>query len=206
MDKRYSSDPRSVRARRAMQIALGDLLKDKPFQKITVTEIDNRSGLARHTFYNHYETKQDLLNHVIDEILDEFAEKAISLDISWHVVGESIEADQELTVLFFQVWQDHANMVDIFKSVDIDCLLIGRLKSRFQQFFEEYEGTRGLELNPVLGEYFIYYNAYVFAGILRKWFEDEMRFSPESMGEFLDHFSGMTLKRAAIDKFKNSIR
>lgn len=206
MDKRFSSDPRSVRARRAMHMALKDLLKEKPFQKITVTEISNRSGLARHTFYNHYETKQDLLNHMIDEILDEYVERAIALDITWHVVGESAETDRKLTILFFQVWQDHADMVDIFKSVDIDCLLIGRLKGRFQQVFEEFEGRRGLELNPVLGEYFIYYNAYVFAGILRKWFEDDMRFSPDIMGEFLDHFSGMTLKRAAIDKFKNSIR
>ena len=69
MDTKISTDPRSVRARNALQEALKDLLMTKPLAKITITDIANQAGLARHTFYNHYDTKEELLDQLIDSIL-----------------------------------------------------------------------------------------------------------------------------------------
>lgn len=60
-----SHDPRAVRTRAGLQQAFKDLLDEKPFHKITVTDIAEQAGFARHTFYNHYETKEDILNHLI---------------------------------------------------------------------------------------------------------------------------------------------
>lgn len=54
-----SNDPRAIRSRKAFQDAFIELLQAESYQKITVTDIAERAGFARHTFYNHYDTKED---------------------------------------------------------------------------------------------------------------------------------------------------
>ena len=55
-----------------MDIALISLLKKKPFEYITVSEICETAGVNRSTFYLHYETIGDLLGETTRYLLDDF--------------------------------------------------------------------------------------------------------------------------------------
>ena len=55
-----------------MDLALISLLKEKPFEYITVSEICETAGVNRSTFYLHYETISDLLDETIRYLLDDF--------------------------------------------------------------------------------------------------------------------------------------
>lgn len=55
-----------------MDIALISLLKKKPFEYITVSEICETAGVNRSTFYLHYETIGDLLNETARYLLNDF--------------------------------------------------------------------------------------------------------------------------------------
>ena len=55
-----------------MDLALISLLKKKPFEYITVSEICETAGVNRSTFYLHYETIVDLLNETTRYLLDVF--------------------------------------------------------------------------------------------------------------------------------------
>ena len=55
-----------------MDLALISLLKKKPFEFITVSEICKAAGVNRSTFYLHYETIDDLLNETTRYLLDDF--------------------------------------------------------------------------------------------------------------------------------------
>ena len=48
-----------------MDLALISLLKEKPFDYITVSEICSKAGVNRSTFYLHYENTRDLLKETI---------------------------------------------------------------------------------------------------------------------------------------------
>lgn len=50
--------------------AFFELLREKGFEKTSVTDICKRADINRGTFYLHYEDKYALLNHLIDEALD----------------------------------------------------------------------------------------------------------------------------------------
>lgn len=52
--------------------ALLSLLKKKPFEYITVSEICKQAGVNRSTFYLHYETVGDLLNETTRYVLKDF--------------------------------------------------------------------------------------------------------------------------------------
>lgn len=53
-------DRRIRRTRDTLGDALVELIREKPFEAITVQEILDRAGVGRSTFYTHYSDKQDL--------------------------------------------------------------------------------------------------------------------------------------------------
>lgn len=55
-----------------MDLALISLLKKKPLEYITVSEICETAGVNRSTFYLHYETIGDLLNETARYLLNDF--------------------------------------------------------------------------------------------------------------------------------------
>ena len=201
-----SSDPRSIRARQAFYQALKTLLKEKPFAKISVTDIAESAGYTRNTFYNHFETKEELLNSLIDSILEEFFTTTIQWGEIWDSIESIPEADRQVGIRFFEIWKDHVDVVELLNTVDTDGLLISRLKKKFADFLDEFASVAEIEISPALGNYFISLNAYAFIGILRQWFDDGMSYPPEVMGEFLNHFVGAGLKRSAVNKFSEQIK
>ena len=52
--------------------ALLSLIEKKPFEYITVSEICEKAGVNRSTFYFHYENTRDLLKETISYVLDSF--------------------------------------------------------------------------------------------------------------------------------------
>ena len=63
-------DPRIIRTKKYLHKAMRELILEKDYRKISITDLTNRAGLARPTFYLHYETKEDLLKEVFNEFLE----------------------------------------------------------------------------------------------------------------------------------------
>lgn len=57
----------AIRSRRLIVEALADALMDKPLDKITVTELVNRAGINRGTFYAHFED----IPHVVQLLIQD---------------------------------------------------------------------------------------------------------------------------------------
>lgn len=72
----------AVRSRRMIREAFVALLHEKPFEKITATDIINRSGLNRSTFYAHYPDAKGILEDFIGEIITLFRQMLAELDFS----------------------------------------------------------------------------------------------------------------------------
>ncbi|HRN50360.1 MAG TPA: TetR family transcriptional regulator [Anaerolineales bacterium] len=58
-----AEDPRVVRTRRLLVDSLNELMGEKSFNSITVSEIANRATLNRVTFYAHFQDKYALLEY-----------------------------------------------------------------------------------------------------------------------------------------------
>ena len=66
------SESKYFNTAKKMDIALISLLRNKPFEYITISEICEKAGVNRSTFYLHYETIGDLLNETVRYLLDDF--------------------------------------------------------------------------------------------------------------------------------------
>jgi AcrR family transcriptional regulator len=61
-------DRRIQRTKEALQQALLDLIRQKPYEDIQIQEITDAANTARMTFYRHYGTKDDLLIDCLEHI------------------------------------------------------------------------------------------------------------------------------------------
>ena len=80
-------DLRIRRTRSAIREAFVALMQNKEYAAITVTDISEMAGINRKTFYAHYETKEQLLSQLIDEVFSDLLgtlmyEKTTAQDLS----------------------------------------------------------------------------------------------------------------------------
>lgn len=65
--KEYRS---SIRSRKLIRQAFYELLREKSFEKITVTDIVRRADINRSTFYAHYPDVMGVVEEIQEEVLD----------------------------------------------------------------------------------------------------------------------------------------
>lgn len=74
LEKRTSAS--NLFARKCMVTALMQLMKEKPFSAITITEITARAGVSRMTYYRNYSSKEEIFRGYLNDILYEYYSEA----------------------------------------------------------------------------------------------------------------------------------
>ena len=77
----------ALRSRKLINDALADLLQEKPLDKITVTDVVNRAGINRGTFYAHYADIPDVINHLIQNTFSKIREALTSEQLLVQIPG-----------------------------------------------------------------------------------------------------------------------
>lgn len=121
-----------------MDNALISLLKKKPFEYITVSEICKTAEVNRSTFYLHYETIGDLLSETIRYLLDDFLTyfpwdtQAGSLNPNACELDELVFINAKYLTPYFSYLEDH-------KEIFVTALVnneIFRLEDIYKRMFE----------------------------------------------------------------------
>lgn len=84
------------------------LLEEKPFNSITVTDVCKAAGAHRSTFYSHYDNTLDLLNEVKDETMREFN---ASFE---HLPRENALTNREHLDVYLRFVEDHKQLFKVF--------------------------------------------------------------------------------------------
>ena len=106
-------DRRQQKTRAAVFTAFSTLLAEKNYSKITVQEIIDTANVGRTTFYAHFETKDDLLkalcenlfSHIISSALDcththgLYSDKNAPESVFWHLLQHLQEDENNIFVL-----------------------------------------------------------------------------------------------------------
>lgn len=62
-------DVRVIKSKKAIRDALFSILAVKPINKITIKEISEAAGINRKTFYSHYDSVEDIITEMENELV-----------------------------------------------------------------------------------------------------------------------------------------
>lgn len=180
MGKKFEkkTDRRIRRTRKLLQDALILLLRQKPLAKIQIKEIVEVADVARPTFYQHFQTKEQLLFSHIDELFENISQ-AVFVEMD----NEDTLDFRQLLITSFQQWQLHHEAMQWVLQVDNKDLFIAALHSHIEMLRQEFE--RVVQPSTELSE-FEAYTSNFFAGglymLLKIWIDNGMQESAETMG------------------------
>lgn len=160
-------------SRKMIQAALVELMEEKSFAQITVSEIVERADVARRTFYRLYEGKLDVLRSYFNELCQDYCgryEPLKSYDVG-QIAGE-----------YFGFWYQYRDFLLLMHKCGLDDVLYYELSRASMEVVEKRIGSREDKSAPGL-EYFASYSAGGFLNLLHRWVMDGMRETPEKYAE-----------------------
>lgn len=89
-------NPSAVRSQKWLAQSLLQLMEEKPYQKISIKEITEWSDLSRQTFYQLFDSKEEIIEYHLDYLFQQYLEKIKSLKLS------SVEELARLYFVFFK--------------------------------------------------------------------------------------------------------
>jgi AcrR family transcriptional regulator len=173
-------DRRSQRTRQLLSEALVELIREKGYDSITVSDIIQRANVGRSTFYAHYRDKDDLFVGEMDRVIE--------------VLGQRVPDEQETMFfpslgLFRHVGEEYELYKALVWTPGIDLLIKHMqklLSQRIRLGLERSGQSYDLPL-PILANFI----AGNFLTLLKWWLENKRIYSPEQMDEI---FKKLTLQ------------
>lgn len=170
-------DRRSRRTRHLLGTALVALMYEQRFDDITVQDILDRADIGRSTFYTHYTGKEHLLMSEVERVLY----------LLGNFAAESTLRDPELlpSLAFFRHVQEHRRLLQVFIWGRAAELLTQQLQAQLSRIVEDHLRVMigAAVAPPVPLPITARFVATTFLMLLRWWFDNEMRHTPEQMEE-----------------------
>lgn len=162
-------------ARECMVTALMQLLENRPLSAITVSELTERAGVSRMTFYRNYSSKEDVFVQHLKDLLEQYRAESVAM----HQENRPYSLPHMLHC--FEYFNAHRKF--------LDCLFRSGLSGLFLSALEDYVLSRWNvdPDNPAQ-----YYALHAFSGALFSvyiaWSNRGARETPEEMVEMLEHY------------------
>ena len=159
--------------------ALFALLKEKPLDEISVTEITEKAKVARVSFYRNYDSKEDVLCTLVEDVLELFRSQ-IDPD-----AGEGFYSYENvlLSFRFFYQWRDY--FVDMYRS-NFAALLLESMN----QFHESVVGT--MPMNSI-DRYQLYLYIGALFDVATVWLQNGAQESQEEMADMVCRSLGIPI-------------
>jgi AcrR family transcriptional regulator len=175
-----STDRRVLRTRRMLQDALLALMEEKPFRKIHVSEITERAGLARPTFYLHFRSREDLLLSHMDKIFEQYM-----LEIEPFL---GLEEQDKLAAILFEQLQSKSTLIRLISESEdeITHLVMDRLQEYIRVVFGAFRlDPAPREFPPHIADFAMASLTGSTYALVLHWVKADMPYSPQMMGKIL---------------------
>ena len=174
-------DKRVQRSKAALKQTFLQLLQDKPFEQITISEIVRKANYNRGTFYAHFESKERLLDEIVDDVMKKMIQHIRNPYRALTTVN-LVEMNAE-DITLFSYFMENKKLFRILLSDHIRVDFRFRMAKAIEELFiTEYEYE--LEEESILDLKLLYiYRSHGIAGIIIRWIEEDFPEKPEYMSQ-----------------------
>lgn len=183
LKKRNHHDRRVRRTQKLIRKAFLQLIAEKEYHQITVTDIIQKADYNRATFYRHYHDKDDLVTEIIDRQIDLFIDAFIYPYRYEEVIDiGNIRKDQ---IVLFDHILEHKDFYSLWNRLKTVPGFAPKYTNCINVIFKEkIVVTRSLE-KGVDKELYTQFYAFGLAGIIFSWIGNGFQQSPDYMAEQL---------------------
>lgn len=140
MDRKNSGAERS---KRCLARALFSLMRQTPFEKITVTDIAKQADYTRQTFYQHFETKEDALRYYLEDLFDrEF--QAYTMESDVHTGDDLLKQVCIRSMKLF--WGSRRDIAEVIMRNHMGNLLVEALANDWTVLFASLRNTTDVSI------------------------------------------------------------
>ena len=170
----------SLNTKKILGITLKELMAEKPFDKITVSELTKRCGLNRQTFYYHFETIIDLFQWVLSQEAGPLLEQFKQNPYQWK--------GAILQILYF-MQENSAAVLCALRSIENQ-----QIRGFFVEYFRQaFSGLfdficRDLDVDQEFKDFMMTLHITGAAGLAIQWLESGMKQTPEQLTEWLGFY------------------
>ena len=173
----YTREKSSVKKR--MADAFVDMLSQKSYADITVTDIVNTAQVARVSFYRNFNSISDVVDYITDELANEFIDKILP------VLNSNDE--NKWREFLFDFINNALNNRGKIEAINLQntAVLFSHLNTKMQMYVNVNSNK------TISDKYTSYVKACLINNVVKKWIDDGMVETPEEIINYLMSF--MTL-------------
>lgn len=174
------TDRRVQRTRELLEKAFITLLRERPYDEITVQDVVNRANVGRTTFYLHYKNKDELLISCHRHIFSEFPFYPLSREELL-----STELPERIRLAYQHLEDARALLSPIFQGyVKDSTLLLRQLRGATAQGIETHIREAFADAdNTIPFDVLAHYLAGAQIGLVQWWLEKRRPHAPEDLAE-----------------------
>jgi len=173
-------DRRQKKTRNALFSAFRSLLEETSYSAITVQDIIDRADVGRSTFYAHFETKDDLLREMCEEIFSHVFIDPHGEETSHHFSEEDSDISHQITHLLYHM-KENQDLMRGMISGDDGGLFMCYFKQYLNDVFHDYAYSQSEE---VPHSYVLNHIVCDFSETVRWWLSSHPAYSPEEIASF----------------------
>ena len=174
-------DRRQQKTRKAIFQAFVKLLERKNYGNITVQEIIDEADIGRSTFYAHFETKDDLVREICEEIFSHVFSEELIKETTHDFTGKR-EIDQRITHMLYHLFLSK-NYIRGLLACENGEIFMRYFKEYLAKVLEKYLTEAESEIPK---DYMLNHLVCDFAETVRWWMCHE-KYSPEEISRFFMH-------------------
>lgn len=134
-------DEANMRVKKSITETLPGLMQQKSFSDISITEIIRTAGVARASFYRNYNSKEDVLTTLIEDVLEQF-QSEVSHEGSAYFTYQNV-------LKSFQYFKTYSNYV-------LDLYLFGYGSILLEELNQSHEMIAGTMSSHSIEKYKLY--------------------------------------------------
>ena len=187
----FYNDERVIKTKKLIKTALSELIQEKGFDHVSITDLTQRANINRGTFYLHYQDKYDLLEKFENEVLDDIntnAENYIKSIKDIDFLGEdfSNEIKPFINKVFTYIKENYIIM-KVILGPKSDMRFQNKIKKALNILLTEkgWDNYFDSQNTFVSKDYFISYLLSAHIGVIRQWIDSGMNESAENMAEMI---------------------
>ena len=177
-------DRRQQKTRKAIYGAFTALLAEKNYSNITVQDIIDAADVGRSTFYAHFETKDDLLKSVCEELFGHIIMSAVDSAHSSGLYSDKSAPESVFCHLLQHLQKNDNNILGLLSCESSD-IFLRIFKSSMNELIKNQFGIRKTEaMENIPEEFLINHITCSFVETVHWWIKGRMQQTPEELDRY----------------------